>query len=254
MVALVLTPVPSRAEPPAAVIPPAGIPPAGIPPAGIEQIAESLAHMLQAARSVISDNQALIDDPTIGNKGLTGAVVLSNAIAQYRAATGTDPLADEANPRAARLLRFEMDSIAEVVDANQDLINARGVAFKAFIPAVFARLVGEAFHRRAGEEASIKVTAPPALVRNRKSLPDAFESSVIRDRFLTPAWPRGQSYETSVERAGHQQFRMLVPEYYAPSCLACHGSPKGSLDITGYPREGASPGDLGGVISVTVAR
>jgi hypothetical protein len=47
---------------------------------------------------------------------------------------------------------------------------------------------------------------------------------------------------------------MLVPEYYTVSCLECHGSPKGSLDITGYPREGGKPGDLGGVISITVAR
>ena len=44
----------------------------------------------------------------------------------------------------------------------------------------------------------------------------------------------------------------MVPEYYAASCLACHGEPKGSRDITGYPREGAHEGDLGGVISITL--
>ena len=35
------------------------------------------------------------------------------------------------------------------------------------------------------------------------------------------------------------------------TCLACHGSPKGEIDITGYPKEGANEGDLGGVISIT---
>jgi hypothetical protein len=45
----------------------------------------------------------------------------------------------------------------------------------------------------------------------------------------------------------------MVPEYYATSCLACHGDPKGSLDVTGYPREGRHEGDLGGVISITLS-
>jgi hypothetical protein len=45
--------------------------------------------------------------------------------------------------------------------------------------------------------------------------------------------------------------RTLMPEYYGPTCLACHGTPKGEIDITGYPKEGASEGDLGGVISIT---
>ena len=118
----------------------------------------------------------------------------------------------------------------------------------------FARLVNEAFTRRAGAEASVKVTAPIDLVRNRKALPDAFEESVIRDKFLAPGWQRGQPYEAVVEGPRGPEFRMQVPEYYTASCLTCHGSPKGSLDITGYPREGGSAGDLGGVISITVAR
>ena len=80
-----------------------------------------------------------------------------------------------------------MDAIVEVVDANQAAINAKGVGFKAFIPAVFARLVNEAFEHRAAGEASIKVTAPVDLVRNRKALPDAWERQVIE--FEVPcAW------------------------------------------------------------------
>jgi hypothetical protein len=43
---------------------------------------------------------------------------------------------------------------------------------------------------------------------------------------------------------------MMMPEYYAASCLSCHGSPKGETDITGYPKEGGKEGDLGAVISV----
>jgi hypothetical protein len=217
-------------------------------------IADSLASMLQAARSVVSDSQTLINDPSVGDKGLTGKVVLARTLAAYRAAGGTDPSAGDANSRQARLMRDQMDAIVEVVDANQETINAAGTGFKGLVPATFARLVNEAFARRAGAEARVKVTAPPELVRYLKALPDAFEASVIRDRFLAPGWPRGQSYEAVENGPAGPQFRMLVPEYYTASCLTCHGSPKGSLDVTGYPREGGNEGDLGGVISITLAR
>ncbi len=216
-------------------------------------IAASLAQMLRSARTVISANQALINDPEKGDKGLTGKVVLAQAVKNYSDSTGSDPLATDPNSRAGRLLRAQMDAIVEVVDANQSTINAKGVGFKAFIPAVFARLVNEAFEHRAAGEASIKVTAPVDLVRNRKALPDAWERQVIESKFLAPGWQKGKPFEAVVDTAGHPAFRMMAPEYYAASCLSCHGSPKGSLDITNYPREGAAEGDLGGVISITLS-
>jgi hypothetical protein len=216
-------------------------------------VSASLAQMLRSARAVISANQALINDPDKGDKGLTGQVVLAQAIKLYQGATGIDPTTIDPKSREGRLLHDQMDAIVEVVDANQATINAKGVGFKAFIPAVFARLVNEAFARRAGNEASIKVTAPEDLVRNRKALPDKWELEVIDSKFMTPGWPKGKPYEAVVDENGHQVFRMMAPEYYVASCLTCHGDPKGSTDITGYPREGGKEGDLGGVISVTLA-
>jgi Protein of unknown function (DUF3365) len=217
-------------------------------------IAASLAQMLRAARTVISSNQALINDPEKGDKGLTGAVVLAATVKIYRDSTGTDPMSIDPQSREGRLLHAQMDAIVEVVDANQMTINAKGVGFKAFIPAVVARLINEAFARRAGDEASVKVTAPVDLVRNRKALPDAWEQSVIESKFLAPNWPKGRTFEAVADSSGHMVFRMMAPEYYAPSCLSCHGDPKGSLDITSYPREGGKEGDLGAVISITLAR
>jgi hypothetical protein len=220
---------------------------------GDAAIAASLAQMLRSARAVISANQTLINDPEKGDKGLTGQVVLAQAIKLYVAATTTDPTTIDQKSREGRLLHDQMDAIVEVVDANQTTINEKGVGFKAFIPAVFARLVNEAFARRAGDMASVKVTAPVDLVRNRKALPDKWENQIIESKFLTPGWPKGQPFETVVDENGHKIFRMMSPEYYAASCLSCHGDPKGALDITGYPREGGKEGDLGGVISVTLS-
>ena len=215
-------------------------------------IAKSLADMLRAARQVISSNQARINDPNLGDKGLTGQVVLQQAVEIFKKTTGMDPASIDPTSRLGRLMHAQMDAIVEATDANQTTINAKGVGFKAFIPAVFARLVNESFESHAKNEAQIKVTAPEQLIRNRKSRPDSWESEVMRSKLLQEGWPRGQAYSTEIDAKGRSAFRMMMPEYYANSCLSCHGSPKGDTDITGYPKEGGKEGDLGAVISVTL--
>ena len=214
------------------------------------RIAQSLATMLQSARAVISAHQAEINDPAKGDKGLSGQNVLEEAIANYQKKTGKDPRTIDTASYEGRLLKAQMDAVVEVMDANQETINAEGVGFKGFIPATFARLVNEAFGRRLGDEATIKVTAPPDLVRNRQARPDDWEVWVIRDYLQKADWPRGQTYSATVEADGKARVRVMVPEYYAQSCLSCHGEPKGELDITGYPKEGAHENDLGGIISI----
>lgn len=213
-------------------------------------VADSLAKMLQSARAVISKHQEDINDPKRGDKGLTAAVVLAEADANYKAATGIDPASYDPATRQGRMLKAQRDAIVEVINDNQAIINREGLGFKGFIPATFARLVNEAFARKVEGGATIKVTAPPELVRNRKARPDEWEVDVIKTRFLKPDWKAGTPYAETVEVKGKPAFRMMVPEYYAASCLSCHGTPKGTLDVTGYPREGAAEHDLGGVISV----
>jgi Protein of unknown function (DUF3365) len=215
-------------------------------------IAQSLAEMLRAGRTVISRNQERINNPELGDKGLTGAVVVAEAQKIYQSTTGVDPATIDPASRRGRLLHAEMDAIVEVMDANQATLNAVGVGFKGFIPAIFGRLTSEAFARRANGEAEMKVTAPPDLIRNRKARPDAWEAEVIKTKLLTADWPRGQPYSATVDVKGRTAFRLMVPEYYGASCLTCHGSPKGAVDITGYPKEGGKENDLGGVISLVL--
>jgi len=215
-------------------------------------ISQDLAEMLRDARTVISNNQDLINNPEIGDKHLTGQVVLERAVKSYEKATGSDPEKADPNSRHGRLLRAMMAAIVAATDDNQATINEKGTAFKGFIPAVFGRLVSEEFNQRANGEAVVKVTAPPELVRNRKARPDAWEANVIKTKLLAPGWPKGQSYSAVVDVEGRPAFRIMVPEYYAASCLVCHGSPKGEMDLTGYPKEGGKLGDLGAAISITL--
>ena len=217
-----------------------------------QAIAASLAEMVRDARTVVSNNEDLINNPAIGDKHLTGKKVLDDAIALYRKNTGVDPATIEANSRRGRLLHAMMNAIVEVMNANQDTINEKDVGFKGFIPAVFGRLVSESFNSLASNEAVMKITAPPDLVRNIKARPDPWETEVIEQKLLSPNWPKGQSFAADIPINGTPAYRVAVPEYYKESCLACHGSPKGDLDITGYPKEGRKVGDLGGVISITL--
>jgi hypothetical protein len=215
-------------------------------------IAAHLAEYLRSARTVISENQTLINDPAKGDKGLTGERVLADATAIYQKQTGEDPLATDPASREGRLLRAQMEAIKNVLAENQGTINAPGIAFKGFIPATFARLVNEKFEEAAGTEALIKVTAPDELVRNRKARPDQWESAVLIDKFAKADWPKGQAFSETATVDSRPAFRMIVPEYYKSSCLSCHGEPKGEMDITGYPKEGGKEGDLGAAISVTL--
>ena len=217
-------------------------------------VAESLAAMLRAGRTVVSKHQSDINNPNVGDKGLTGAKVLAEAAQIYTKTTGVDPFKIDPHTRQGHLLRAQMDSIVEVVNENQKTINQKGLGFKGFIPATFARLVNEAFSRRAGKEANVKVTAPLDRIRNLKARPDVWEREVITSKFLLPNWPKGKDYSAVAKSNGRSAFRIAVPEYYATSCLSCHGSPKGSIDITGYPKEGRAAGDLAGVISISLYR
>lgn len=213
-----------------------------------------LASLLRSARSAISANQDLINDPKGGDKGLTGDHVLVLATKAYLEANGTEPLHEGQDPKEARLIAAQMAAIRAVMDENQATINADGVGFKGFVPAVFGRLVNENFAVLVGAEARVKVTAPPDLVRNRKALPDDWETKVIETRLMAPDWPKGQVFAEATELDGKPVYRVLVPEYYGAGCLSCHGEPAGEIDITGYPKEGGREGDLGGVISISIFR
>jgi cytochrome c553 len=224
-------------------------------PAGQEdEISKSLAAMLRAGRAVISANQTRINDSNIGDKGLDGKKVLADAVRIYQETTKVDPSSIDPKSRHGKLIRLQMETIIEVVDSHQQTINRQGVGFKGFIPAVFARLVNESFNRKAGGDAEMKVTAPAFLVRNKRAAADLWENEIIKDKLSSAGWPKGQWYAAIASTNGRSAYRSAVPEYYAASCLSCHGNPKGEIDVTGYPKEGASEGDLGGVISITLFR
>src|SRR5437660_1739710 len=102
--------------------------------------------------------------------------------------------------------------------------NRRMAVFALLVAGVMpcAVLGAEEFGQLAKGEAGVKVTAPPDLVRNRKARPDNWEAEIIKTKLLDPAWPTDQPYSATVDTYGRSAFRVMVPEYYVQSCLACH--------------------------------
>ena len=217
-----------------------------------EKITLSMATMLRSARAVISDKQKHINDASIGDKGLSAAVVVAAAKANYKKATGVDPDSIDPASLEGELLNATIEAIAAVMDEAQPLINKKGVSLKGFLPAIFARRVTEEFRARKGSVADIRLTAPKAYVRNRANRPDTWESDVIENIFKSESHPKGQHVAEMGERKGKAAYRLILPEYYKQSCLACHGGPKGERDITGGKKEGGQLGELGGAISVLI--
>ncbi len=211
-----------------------------------------LADILRAARREIASQQPTINDQSLGDKGLSGDVVQKNIIARLEELREPGVLTQPADEREAKLIKAQLDSMREILDENQSLINNKGIGFKGFVPAVFAQLSNERFGEKVGDIAEIKVTAPLEFVRNRKSRPDRWELGVLENRFKSDEWVRGELYSEDAEGKRGSAFRVMVPEYYGEVCLACHGSPKGEVDVTGYPKEGGRVGDLGGAISITI--
>ena len=215
-------------------------------------IALSLADMLRASRTVIANNQPLINDPDQTDKPLSGEIIVAQVI-DLLAESGTISAEQlSGDSRLARYLQFKTDAIAEVIDENQKLFNQPGLSFKGFVPAVFARLVNERFSEKAGGDAHVKVTAPMDLIRNRRARPDDWELDVFENQFKSDDWRHGERFTASTTVGGREAFRVMVPEYYGQACLACHGAPKAELDITGYPKEGAELDQLAGAISITI--
>ncbi len=217
-----------------------------------EEIALSLATLLRSARAVISKNQKHINDPSVGDKGLSAEVVVAAAKANYMKATGVDLDSVDMSGLQGELLQAELKAIAEVMNDAQASINQEGVGLKGFLPAVFARLVTERFRALKGEIALIRLTAPADLVRNRANRPDAWEKGIIEEQFKDPSYPTGQQVVAEADYKGRPALRLILPEYYKESCLACHGEPAGEPDITGGKKEGGVLGQLGGAISVLI--
>jgi len=214
-----------------------------------EGIGREITTLYRSARGVIAKNQGLINDASKGDKGLSADNVIAMAKKNYKKATGNDFVMASKKTLKGQTQAALIDGIKEVMDNAQPLINEKGKGLKGFLPAIFAKQMGDAFNKRMVGKANIKLTAPKNYVRNRANRPDKWESDVIENKFKKADYEKNKVYVENADHKGKPAFRLILPEYYKQACLKCHGEPKGATDITGGKKEGGKLGELGGAIS-----
>lgn len=213
---------------------------------GSERTAQYLTTLLNVGRLVVDRNQALINDPRKGDKGFTPESFEQQVVDEFFQQTAIDLKRFPSHfPALAKdLLPILLQSGKDVVADAQLVINQRGIGYKNFIPATFGSQASRKFSNRS----QVKIKQTTLNPRNLKNTPDAYEEQVLKRLATQPA----STTPVAEWVDGGKTLRVLTPIYYSQDCLVCHGSPKGILDISGYPREGAREGDLAGAISIQI--
>lgn len=211
-----------------------------------------LAILLDAGRGAIAKNQDLINDASKANKGYTSEVFERQVAEDFQRRTGialTNLEGAQIPLMAKPLLSRLMQEAKKTIDTYQSVINVPGFAYKGLIPATFGTETATRFQSWSG--IYLKQTAPSHLIRNPRNKPDDYESASF-SRFPNSYSQQVPDKVFSEITDDGKYVRVLLPLFYQQACLACHGEPKGQRDISGYPREGAKEGELGGAISVKV--
>jgi general secretion pathway protein A len=212
----------------------------------IENTAQHLATLLNVGRLIVQRNQALINDPRIGTKGFTPEVFEQQVLDEFIRETHIDlkHVSSQLPSLAKELLPVLLESSKEVVADAQVVINQRGIGYKNFVPATFGSQAARKFSNRS----YVKIKQTTLNPRNLKNTPDAYEENLLKRLATKPA------VDTSITEwiDNGTTLRAVTPIYYSQDCLVCHGNPKGILDISGYPREGAKEGELAGAISIRI--
>ena len=124
-------------------------------------IGTEITTIYRAARGVVAKSQKLINDASKGDKGLSADVVIAKTKENYKKATGNDFKMADAGSLKGKTQKALIDSIKEVMNNAQPLINEKGKGLKGFLPAIFAKQMGDGFNKNIGGQAYIKLTAPP---------------------------------------------------------------------------------------------
>jgi len=217
----------------------------------LAETARLLAVLLDSGRVVVGRAQLAINNPRLENKGFSSSVFETQLRTEFLARTGHDlrnlapaPLPDVAKPLLVRLSFFMQKAVQDA----QALINQKGIGFKGFIPATFGTKVAEQFSKDAGLK--LRQIGPPGVApRNPNNKPDEQEEQALRA--AQKSHPRVGDHVIE-QQLPNDGVRVLLPLFYKKACLACHGKPKGDLDISGYDKEGFKEGDLGGAISIVL--
>lgn len=203
--------------------------------------AKMISEALAMGRIVIFAQMSKIGDPKFGDKGF-GAEVFAE---QWKAAM--ESMLIDITPNQERILKTLIWAGKLSMDINQDRINYKGVKYKHFLPAKWARETGLFFNAKT----EIFTRQPGVNYQHPSNAPDEAERKVLTS--FVKAGPQAVPEGEFTKMGKQSVYRYYDPVKLLAPCLACHGKPKGELDILGYEKDGMSDLDVVGMISVTVA-
>lgn len=203
--------------------------------------AEMIAKALALGRMVIFAQMGKLTDPELGDKGFTGEYFAE----QWATSMEADLI--DITPDQRRILDKLVWAGRQSIDNNQERLNVRGVGWKNFLPAKWARETGLAFNSRTG----IVTKQPSRHYRHPSNAPDSAELEILR-KYTQAGWD-GKPVGEFAMMGTQKVYRYYDPIRLLEPCLACHGKPKGEKDKLGFEKDGLEAGDVVGLISVTVA-
>jgi type II secretory pathway predicted ATPase ExeA len=218
----------------------------------LSETARLLAVLLDSGRVVVGRAQAAINNPRLEDKGFTVSAFEAQLRKEFQARTRHDlhhlagaPMPESAKPLLLRLAFFMQKAVHDV----QPDINKKGIGFKGFIPATFGTQVARSFSKDTGLK--LRQIGPPGKEpRNPGNKPDDEEELLLYA--VQKNHPRVGDHIVEQQLTDSRGVRVMLPLFYSKQCLACHGNPKGEVDISGYEKEGFKEGDLGGAISIVL--
>lgn len=173
------------------------------------------------------------------------AVILLAANAAWRDSVQHEQVEREML-ESARMLATEMDAVWDFMEINQSqFVRNEDGTYNVYC-VVAAKVVAQKFTNNSG---GIIVHYTNIETRKPADAPDEYELGALyglRDDAGLGA------YYGLVDYQGGSAFRYVEPLRVTESCLECHGSPEGELDVMGYPKEGRSEGDLAGAVSIII--
>ena len=213
----------------------------------VEQTARLLAILLDSGRAVVNEYQIPLDAPGNSHKDLTPDVFERELIDMFRSRSGIDLRNLNAShvPDLAKTLMKELAGVSRqvVVDAQPEINRTGGT--REFLPAIFGDRVASRYTERTG----VRLKQTTLVPRNPANAPDSTEQSALK-LFADPGYPREKPISETTAKSG--MLRLMFPLYTTRRCLDCHGEPKGTLDRTGFPKEGLKLGQNAGAISVMI--
>jgi general secretion pathway protein A len=205
-----------------------------------EVTARLVAQALAKGRLIIFSHMTKLNDSELGDKGFTPEYFAE----QWMAVMAQDLI--NLTPAQQGIMDKLVAAGKQSIANNQERLNLKGVKWKNFLPATWARETGDILKTSTG----IVIKQPTINYRHPANAPDTLEKNIL-SKFTRPGYD-DTPYGEFTQMGKQAVYRYFEPVRLMPPCLACHGKPKGELDMLGFEKDGLEANDVIGAFSVTV--